>query len=234
MATASSSTRRARLAGLADLASSLLDFVYPPLCLVCDAPLPRGEALVCGGCWAEALRPRRRPAPPLVGRVPVHAPLAAGPTLFAILHEAKYRGRRALLGRLAAVLAEHVASEPALRDAAAFIPVPLHDGRRRERGYNQSEALAAAAARAAGARLDARRLARLRDTRSQARLGPGARATNVRGAFRAARRASDGALAGRVVLVDDVVTSGATVLECVGALEAAGARDVHVLALVRA
>jgi len=232
--TASWGARRARLARLAGLASSLLDFVYPPLCLVCDASLPRGEALVCGRCWAEALRPRRRPPPPLAGRIRVHAPLAAGPTLFAILHEAKYRGRRELLGCLGDVLAEHVAHEPALRDAALFVPVPLHDGRRRERGYNQSEILAAAAARAAGARLDARRLARLRDTRSQARLGAGARLTNVQGAFRIARGTPDGALAGRAVLVDDVVTSGATVLECVGVLEAAGARDVHVLALVRA
>lgn len=231
METASWSARLARLAGVA---SSLLDAVYPPLCLVCDATLPRGESLVCGPCWTEALRPRRRPAAPLDGRVPVHAPLAAGPTLFAILHEAKYRGRRELMSPLGDVLARHVAHAPILREATLFVPVPLHDGRRRERGYNQSEILAAAAARAAGAPLDARRLERRRDTRAQARLGPGARWTNVRGAFRLARRAPDGALAGRAVLVDDVVTSGATVLECVRVLEGAGTREVHVLALVRA
>jgi predicted amidophosphoribosyltransferase len=112
--------------------------------------------------------------------------------------------------------------------------VPLHGGRRRERGYNQSEILAAAAARVVGARLDSRLLARRRDTRPQARLPLPARAPNVRGAFRFARTPYHETLAGRLVLVDDVVTSGATVLECVGALEAAGARDVHVLALVKA
>lgn len=216
------------------LASSLLDFVYPPFCLVCDAGLHRGESLVCDRCWQDALRARGLPAPPLLGGTPVHAPFAAGPTLFSLLHEAKYRGRPQLLERLGVEIGRFVSNVPELRAAACFVPVPLHGGRRRERGYNQSEILARAAARAAGAEVSPQLLSRRRDTRPQARLSMEARPTNVRDAFRVLRGRQQDALAGRIVLVDDVVTSGATVLECVRVLQEAGARDVRVLALVRA
>jgi ComF family protein len=115
-----------------------------------------------------------------------------------------------------------------------IISVPLARGRRIERGYDQASLLADALARAAGAR--ARRLrgalVRTRETPPQVGKTRAERSRNVAGAFRAVRVAE---LAGReVVLVDDVVTTGATADAAARALLAAGARTVEVIALARA
>jgi len=244
-----------RAAPLAALVSLVLDFVYPPICLACDGLFSRGEELVCPECWRAASRPAAR-VRSLDAAVAVRAAVAAGPTLFAILHEAKYRGRRELLDPLGALLARCVAADETLCRAELFVPVPLHPCRLRERGYNQSEILARAAAGAARphgaarahgaprvhgpaslgepdcAAVAGRLLIRSRDTRPQARLPEAGRLANVRGAFRMSSRRPPTAPLGRVVIVDDVVTSGATALECARVLLDAGAEEVSVLALV--
>lgn len=106
--------------------------------------------------------------------------------------------------------------------------VPLHPLRFMQRGYNQSAVVARAAAKEIG-RPYRPLLRRVRSTRQQARLGATARQNNVAGAFRAAPLAGE-----RVVLVDDVMTSGATVTECALALFAAGAGRVYVATVARA
>ncbi|HKA90735.1 MAG TPA: phosphoribosyltransferase family protein, partial [Haliangiales bacterium] len=110
-------------------------------------------------------------------------------------------------------------------------PVPLHPARLRVRGFGQAQALAEAAhGLYGGPPIDATALVRVRATAEQARLGRAARRRNVAGAFVAAPR-----VAGRrVVLVDDVVTTGATAAVAARALRAAGAASVTVLALARA
>ena len=109
-----------------------------------------------------------------------------------------------------------------------FCAVPLHPLRLLQRGYNQSAVVARAAARRSG--LPYRPLLRrVRSTRQQARLGAAARQHNVAGAFRAAPLSGE-----QVVLVDDVMTSGATVTECALALFAAGAGRVYVATVARA
>jgi len=209
-----------------------LDVVYPPYCLVCDGAVARGEDLVCAACWrgaagSPALRTRA-----LAGGVPAHAVFAPNPTLFSILHAAKYHGRRSLLARLSAAMAETVRRAEELRSVTLFVPVPLYSARARARGYNQSAVLAAGAARALGVGCAERLLERRRETRPQAQLPDAARAANVSGAFRVSRRAAAETIPDCVAVVDDVVTSGATALECVGLLRSAGAREIHVLSLV--
>jgi ComF family protein len=109
--------------------------------------------------------------------------------------------------------------------------VPLHPRRRRERGFNQSELLATELARRTGLRLAPLALVRRRDTAPQAGLTAAARRANVEGAFAVRQRAR---VSGRpVVLVDDVLTTGATARGCARVLREAGAAEVRVLTVAR-
>ena len=109
----------------------------------------------------------------------------------------------------------------------AFIPVPLAAGRRRERGFNQSEMLARGLARRTNGDVLCDVLVRLRETPSQTQLTPGERVVNVHSAF-AVPAPQDSALSGRsLVLVDDVLTTGATLNACAVALLDGGASDVR-------
>jgi ComF family protein len=144
-----------------------------------------------------------------------------------LIHLFKYRKMRALEGPLGRLLARAL---PRDRAFDAVVPVPLHWKRRWRRGFNQSELLARAMARRCGVPV-LNVLSRKRATRSQAGLTNAARRGNVSGAFRARRTPSlDGK---RILLVDDVMTTGATAAACAGALKRAGARSVTVLALAR-
>ena len=150
----------------------------------------------------------------------------------AIIHALKYDRRRSLARPLGALLAR--AGRAVLADADAVIPVPLHPWKRLRRGFNQAADLAATLG------LPVRALLwRVRWTPAQAGLSPAARRRNVRGAFAippwvgaAARRQH---LEGRVlVLVDDVMTTAATLDACARVLRQAGAREVRALTLARA
>ncbi len=113
----------------------------------------------------------------------------------------------------------------------AVVPVPLHPRRRRERGYDQALLLARVLARHFGCRLERRALVRTRYTSQQSLLPVTQRWDNVRGAFAVARA---GPVEGkRLLLVDDVLTTGMTADECARALKKAGAARVEVLALAR-
>ena len=150
----------------------------------------------------------------------------------------KHGGRAELARPLAAALARRVRASVADGGAEnVLVPVPLHPWRRLERGYDQAARLASELSDALGWPL-ARALARTRPTVVQGTAGATSRSANVRGAFGPerwrplARRAV--AEAGRVWIVDDVVTSGATLRECARALRRLGARQVSALALARA
>ncbi|ABC80013.1 ComF family protein [Anaeromyxobacter dehalogenans] len=220
---------------------ALLDLVYPPRCAACGEPV--AEEPFCEVC-AGALEP----VPPGCARcgAPGAGPacgacLAAPPAFDAVragglfggpladaVHALKYGGRPDLARPLGAWLAARVPLPP----GAAVVSVPLGRARRVDRGYDQAALLADALARAAGARGRRLRgaLRRARETSPQVGLGRAERARNVAGAFLAGP-----AVAGRdLVLVDDVVTTGATADAAARALRAAGARSVTVVALARA
>jgi ComF family protein len=234
----------------------LLNFLYPPRCAACDAGLPiDATRRVCALCLAAVEPPR----PPLC--LVCGAPLYAGDedeccghcraalpafdsartitryrtgadgssTVAALLRRHKY-GLDQSLGR---ALAEYLDAAPAL-DAGAYdvvIPVPLHRTRLRWRGFNQAALLGVALARRLNCPLDVVTLTRVRSTPPQTARDRAQRARNVHNAF-AVRRPSR--VAGqRVLLVDDVMTTGATADECARVLRAAGARRIDVLTLAR-
>jgi len=162
--------------------------------------------------------------------------------LRAAILQLKFQRRERLgrkLGELLCLLWPSIAGA-CLEDPAILVPVPLHPDRRRQRGYNQAELLAQGLAkglarRAEGARtlrVEARCLRRLRPTLPQTGLDPRARQNNVRDAFAAGSPERIGKK--NVLLVDDVMTTGATVSACAQALKGAGAGRVVVLALARA
>jgi ComF family protein len=145
-----------------------------------------------------------------------------------VLHAFKYDGRRSLAPTLAALLRAQAGD--LLATADVVVPVPLHGARRRARGFNQAQDLA----RALGPPI-VRALRRPRATAAQTALTARARRANVRGAFALAKRMPAGAIAGRiVVLVDDVVTTGATLEACAAVLRQAGAAEVRAVTIARA
>jgi ComF family protein len=214
--------------------TALLDLALPPSCAGCGV---EGEAL-CHACQ-PALEVRLRlpagtplglpdgPPDPLT-RLEWCAPFAG--TVRHALHALKYSGER----RLAQPLGEAVAARWAGSGGGGdlLIPVPVHASRRRERGYDQAELIAGVAARRLGLPMLAA-VERTRATTAQYRLDRRHRAANVATAF-GVRAGLGRWVAGRdVILVDDVVTTGATLAASANALLAAGARSVAAITVAR-
>jgi len=198
-----------------------MTFFAPPWCAVCGLPFPHpmGEEAVCADCARQKPSWDRARA---VMRYDKHS----RHLVLALKHGDRTHVARALgrwMGRAGAEL---------LEGADMIVPVPLHWTRLFTRRYNQAGLLAHAVRAAGGPPVMADWLVRRRRTSSQGRLGPVARVRNVRGAF-AVRRGCD-VKGKRIVLVDDVLTTGATVEECARVLRRGGAASIGVLTLSRA
>jgi ComF family protein len=202
---------------------SSLRFIQPPLCRCCGLPLPHavvGEPL-CGGC---ALAP-----PPYDhARAALAYDEASRDLILAFKHRERLAGVGAFTNWLLAAGGELLAT------ADLVAPVPLHRWRLLWRGYNQSAVLALRLARRCGRACVPDLLVRRRATASQQGLGAEARQRNVTAAaFDLARRHRGRVEGARIVLVDDVLTTGATVGACATVLRRAGATQVDVLCLAR-
>jgi len=186
------------------------------LCPKCWAAVPRADLTLCVHCLAREREPvgcARHPA------FRVRVAWVYDERAATVIGTYKYGAREDLAAALAVEMGRALRLGPRPELAVA---VPLHAARLRERGYDQAALLARSWARLAGVPFLADALERVRPTRAQARLGARARRANVTGAFRVREPA---ALEGRhVVLVDDVVTTGATLEAGLAALEACGAR----------
>ncbi len=227
---------------LVRLATEAAEFLLPQRCLVggrfggalhprCVARLPAAEGARCQRCWRPGVgawcgrcAASGSGAPAFDGlRTPFEFD---GDARRAIL-EAKFRGVTALLPPLARAAAEVVPAEWGIE---AVVPIPLARGRRRSRGYNQAEIAAVEVARRLGVSARTNWLRRIRETPAQTGLAAEARGRNLRGAFEVRRPDS---LPARVLLVDDVTTTGATFEEAVRALRQTGVERVYALALAR-
>jgi ComF family protein len=220
---------------LSAAAASLLDMALPPACAGCAA---EGVAL-CPTCRGPLEVRLRLPAGVPIG-LPSALPMPlaqlewCAPFSGAVrraLHGLKYSGERRLAGPLAAALAARWQAAGA--GGELLVPVPVHAERARRRGYDQAALLAAEASRLLRMPwLDA--LERTRNTVPQFDLGRRARRTNVAGAFALREPSRAAKIDGRwIVLVDDVMTTGATLVACAEALYGAGAVAVSAVTVAR-
>jgi ComF family protein len=237
---------------------SLLDrvtgFVLPPRCVLCRGLGQRPNFDLCGPCEADLpwlVRPCPRCGLPLEGAEPLErtymwcarcetaslawsrcfAPFLYEFPLADLVQALKYDGALANARVLGMLLGEAARRHRLHAGIDAIVPLPLHTARLLERGFNQSHEIARFAARTLGLRCETHALRRTRPTSPQVGLPREARAENVRGAFAAARETVRGK---RLVLLDDVVTTGSTVSAAARALRDAGATCVDVWAVARA
>ena len=197
---------------LRSILRGLLDLVAPQFCPGCDELLPLTEQGFCETC--DPLLERRTLGP---------AAYDYGGPMAVAIRELKYQQRIDLAAPLAALLGEAAAIH--LGRVDVVVPIPLHPTRLAERGYNQSALLAEGVARRLAIPMSATRLVRVRPTPPQAGLDRRRRELSVHGAFEAKPGPR------RVLLVDDVRTTGATLRAGCAALYRRGATEVRALAL---
>jgi len=241
---------RLRAAAVASL-RALVDLVLPPQCLACTRPVGI-EGGLCPACWSR-LRLIERPfcatlGTPFaydLGEGALSAEAIADPPPFErcravavfddvarnLVHGLKYRDRLDLAAWMAGWMAR--AGRDLLDDADVILPVPLHPRRLWRRRFNQSASLAQAVATKAGKPMVTTALCRIRPTPQQVGLSAAERDRNVRGAFKVMEDQRVTVAGRRVLLVDDVYTTGATVKAATRALERAGAAAVDVLVFAR-
>jgi ComF family protein len=243
-----------RLKRVADTASAIfraaLDLALPRLCAACRAPV-EGQGL-CPTCWSKLSfisRPYCErlgipfvydPGPGILSMEAIADPPAYNRARAAVrfdeisralVHALKYGDRLDLAPMMGRWLGH--AGHELLADADALIPVPLHWRRNWARRFNQSAMLAAAVSATSGVPVAAGALKRVKATVQQVGLSRSERAANVQGAFRVPPERKAAVVGRRLILVDDVLTSGATAEGCARALLRAGAANVDVLVFAR-
>ncbi len=221
--------------------TALLDFISPRVCRICGKRLSTAEQEICTVCNRHLPRTRYAETPydndmarRFWGRF--HTERAAALFFYEthnspsrLIHDLKYHGKEELGEWLGRIAAEEFAANGFFEGVDLIVPVPITWRRKWRRGYNQSLAIARGVAEATGLPVAAKALKRTHFNGSQTRLSVSERLENVAGAFRL--RQNDGIAGRHILIVDDIVTTGATVSECAKELEKGGAEKISVMAI---
>lgn len=204
----------------------LEDFValfYPRCCFSCLEPLMKGEELLCSGCLSQLPKTsyHRWPQNPvmsrLAGRIPLQFAFAflkfmKGGVVQNLLHELKYNNRPEIGVRIGKMYGQELVESGFSKSFDLIVPVPLHQSRLRKRGYNQSAKFAEGLSEALCIPWEESIAVRMQSTLTQTKKGRAARWQNVSAAFSSA--AGERIKGKRILLVDDVITTGATLEAC--------------------
>lgn len=233
--------------------AAALDFLFPPLCHLCRDFIPKASTLhICPAC-RERLLPVASPlcvvcGIPFVGAgddhrcsncITSHHHFEAARSALVyegacrdLIHTFKYRNKTYLRRPLALLAIEHLSEFVCLRRPDLIVPVPLHCKRLRSRGFNQAVLLGEIFSTHWKIPLERHNLRRIRWTEPQINLSAGDRRANVKDAFTVQH--PEQVNGRRLLLVDDVMTTGSTVEECAKVLKGAGAVDVSIVTVARA
>ena len=217
------------------VANVLLDFVFPRVCLNCQQLLPGAAEYVCPACWNSIVRLHPRHELYLETREKLIADgnvadlvscfmFQTEGALQALVHALKYEGFERLGVWLGKALGGAILERKIQADL--LIPIPLHKRKFRERGYNQAEAIARGVSRVTGIPIRADIVHRTRFTETQTKLNLEARQKNMEDAFAIGSKKSSVLKGKTCILVDDVITTGATLNACAEKLLSAGASTI--------
>ncbi|MBI2484195.1 ComF family protein [Candidatus Uhrbacteria bacterium] len=206
------------------ISAALLDIFFPRFCLGCNMY----GVWVCDACRQKL--PRYMPRPLYFVNYTAHLSAIRAAYSYdhwltrSIVHTCKYQGIRDLAAIMASALAHELSYIPTYDQECLLIPVPLHESKLRERGFNQAELIATRLAGMIGAQINTNAVARVRSTRTQVTLNRKQRKENVRQAFACVDPLS---VAGRkIILIDDISTTGSTLSELAGIVRSSGAVEV--------
>jgi ComF family protein len=234
-----------------ELSARLLDYLFPALCIVCDTPRNRRDPWLCESCTTSLRKnhEKRDPCPRCAMNL-AKGPCACArgwdhpfeavysicdfdPIVQALMHQIKYRSRKALARHLGTLLSDWIPSG-FFSGVTGVLAIPLHPKREKKRGYNQSHMFAAGiAACRPELVMHGRLLRRVKHTVSQTTLDRQKRADNMKGAFCVDPEAAERVRGRRLILVDDVITTGATTAAAAAALLGAGCAGIRALSIAR-
>ena len=222
---------------LENIVRAFADFVYPPACSTCWRSLARGESYICRNCWEgfERVAPtesitqlieEKFLADRSLDKIDSVFLFEQDPRVRIAVHLLKYAGAENIARQFGVFIANKIAGDEKISTSDIIAPVPLHPARKRERGYNQSELISNAIVLELGIPHEPRLVERTRQTQTQTMLDAEERKKNIEGAFSVGRNFLDSLPGKKVLLIDDVITTGSTIKECAKVLKENGAAEV--------
>lgn len=225
-----------------DLWNDFFSLIFPENCVSCGQLLVRGEAHLCSICRYNLPVPDDTTRNTLLANKFVYEPKITFTSAFLIfkksgitqklLHQIKYKGNYELGVLLGAWYGDYLSDQPAFQSFDVILPVPLHSRKMRIRGYNQSMAIAEGISSTTGKPVEAKLLQRSKFTVTQTKKQKVDRWQNVESIFSVSQ--PDHVKGKKVIIVDDVLTTGSTLASCAAALLQNGSSEIGICALAAA